>query len=81
MKIGIGNSEDVIATLDTGASCNVLPINVYEKSGLTDMKALKQKVQLADRTMMRPLGYLEDVGQDRWHRDYGKFCGDALLTR
>src|SRR6266496_16320 len=61
VKIGIGSSDDVITTLDTGASFNVLPINVYEKSGLTGMKALKQKVQLADGTMMRPLGYLEDI--------------------
>ena len=61
MEIELGEKNGIVATVDTGAGVNVLPLNLYEETGLSGMKAMKALVQLADGSFARPLGIVEDV--------------------
>jgi hypothetical protein len=49
------------ALLDLGASVNLLPYAVYLQLGLGDLKPTATTLQLADRSMKRPRGIIEDV--------------------
>jgi hypothetical protein len=49
------------ALLDLGASVNLLPYAVYLQLGLGDLKPIAITLQLADRSMKRPRGIIEDV--------------------
>ena len=61
MEIELGEKNGIVATVDTGAGVNVLPLNLYEESGLSGMRAMKALVRLADGSFARPLGIVEDV--------------------
>ena len=47
--------------VDLGASVNLLPLSVYEQLGLTGLKQTKITLQLADHSVRKPLGEIEDV--------------------
>jgi hypothetical protein len=47
--------------LDLGACINLLPYIVYEKLGLGELQPTSITLQLADRSIKRPRGILEDV--------------------
>ncbi|XP_074283840.1 uncharacterized protein LOC141608379 [Silene latifolia] len=49
------------ALCDLGASVSVLPLSLAKKIGLTEFKCTNMTVQMADRSLSRPLGILEDV--------------------
>jgi hypothetical protein len=49
------------ALLDLGASVNLLPYSMYLKLGLGELKPTTVMLQLANRSMKRPRGIIEDV--------------------
>jgi hypothetical protein len=49
------------ALLDLGARINLLPYTVYETVGLGELQPTSITLQLADRSIKRPRGILEDV--------------------
>jgi hypothetical protein len=57
----IGVNQINRALLDLGASVNLLPYAVYLQLGLGDLKPTATTLQLADRSMKRPRGIIEDV--------------------
>jgi hypothetical protein len=57
----IGKSQVNRALLDLGASVNLLPYSVYLQLGLGELKLTTVTLQLADRSLKRPRGILEDV--------------------
>jgi hypothetical protein len=57
----IGNQPFDRALLDLGASINLLPYTVYETLGLGELQPTSITLQLADRSIKRPRGILEDV--------------------
>ncbi|XP_039131793.1 uncharacterized protein LOC120268456 [Dioscorea cayenensis subsp. rotundata] len=57
--IGEGMKENALA--DSGASINVMPYNLFLKLGLEDLRPTRMTLQLADRSVRRPRGVVEDV--------------------
>jgi len=57
----IGVSEIEKALPDLGASVNLLPYSVYLQLGLGELKRTSMTLQLADRSMRKPRGIIEDV--------------------
>ncbi|CAN6455565.1 unnamed protein product [Victoria cruziana] len=49
------------ALLDLGASVNVLPVCFYNTCGLEGLRPISMTIQMADRSVKRPRGVLEDV--------------------
>jgi hypothetical protein len=49
------------ALLDLGASVNLLPFSVYLQLGLGELKPTSVTLQLADRSVRKPRGVVEDV--------------------
>jgi hypothetical protein len=49
------------ALLDLGASVNLLPYSIYLQLGLGELKPTSMTLQLADRSVKRPRGTIEDV--------------------
>ncbi|XP_074298358.1 uncharacterized protein LOC141629220 [Silene latifolia] len=49
------------ALCDLGSSVSVLPLSLAKKIGLTEFKCTNMTVQIADRSLSRPLEILEDV--------------------
>ncbi|XP_062151907.1 uncharacterized protein LOC133860287 [Alnus glutinosa] len=57
----IGLSRIEKALLDLEASVNLLPYLVYLQLGLGELKPTSMTIQLADRSVKRPRGIIEDV--------------------
>ncbi|CAL8998313.1 unnamed protein product [Prunus brigantina] len=57
----IGNTKFEHATLDLGASINVMPYSIYASMNLGELKNDGVIIQLADRSNAYPKGVLEDV--------------------
>ncbi|XP_062158732.1 uncharacterized protein LOC133866209 [Alnus glutinosa] len=57
----IGLSQIERALLDLGASVNLLPYSVYLQLGLGELKPTSMTIQLANRSVKRPRGIIEDV--------------------
>ncbi|KAM6547440.1 hypothetical protein CsatB_019116 [Cannabis sativa] len=57
----IGTHEVSQALLDLGASVNLMPYSVYSQLGLGEMKPTSVVLQLADRSIKKPRGIVEDV--------------------
>lgn len=49
------------ALCDLGASINLMPLSVFRKLGLGEVKATTVTLQLADRSLTHPRGIIEDV--------------------
>ncbi|RDX97882.1 hypothetical protein CR513_19282, partial [Mucuna pruriens] len=49
------------AMLDLGASINVMPMSIYKALNFGDLEPTRMTIQLANRSMVQPLGVLEDV--------------------
>jgi hypothetical protein len=49
------------ALLDLGASINLFPYTIYEKLGLGELQPTSITLQLADRSIERPRGILENI--------------------
>ncbi|XP_060673095.1 uncharacterized protein LOC132803722 [Ziziphus jujuba] len=50
-----------MALCDLGASINLMPYSIYRKLGVGDVKPTTVTLQMADRSIKRPRGILEDV--------------------
>ncbi|XP_038685730.1 uncharacterized protein LOC119985512 [Tripterygium wilfordii] len=57
----IGEKRFEKALLDLGASINLMPFSVYEALDLGELQETSVAIQLADRSLRRPRGLLEDV--------------------
>jgi len=57
----IGLSRIERALLDLGASVNLLTYSVYLQLWLGELKPTSMTIQLADRSVKRPRGIIEDV--------------------
>ncbi|XP_024031086.1 uncharacterized protein LOC112094464 [Morus notabilis] len=57
----IGTHEFSQALLDLGSSVNLMPYSVYSQLGLGEIKPASVVLQLADRSIKRPRGIVEDV--------------------
>ena len=61
MPCTIGNSFFDKVLCDLGASINLMPLSVYRKLGLGEMKQITISLQLADRSIKYPRGIIKDV--------------------
>ncbi|RDY05555.1 hypothetical protein CR513_10589, partial [Mucuna pruriens] len=57
----IGECTFADAMLDLGASINVMPASIYRSLNLGDLEPIGMTIQLANRSIVQPLGVLEDV--------------------
>ncbi|XP_070014198.1 uncharacterized protein [Nicotiana sylvestris] len=61
----IGNFAFTKALCDLGASINLMPLAIYKRLGIGRAKLTSMLLQLADRTVKRPSGILdEDSGRE-----------------
>ncbi|GJY86880.1 reverse transcriptase domain-containing protein, partial [Tanacetum coccineum] len=49
------------ALADLGASINLMPLSVWKKLSLPDLTSTRMTLELADRSITRPIGFAEDV--------------------
>ncbi|RDX86625.1 hypothetical protein CR513_32020, partial [Mucuna pruriens] len=57
----IGECTFADAMLDLGASINVMPTSIYSSLSFGDLEPTGMTIQLANRSIVQPLGVLEDV--------------------
>ncbi|XP_070023167.1 uncharacterized protein [Nicotiana sylvestris] len=57
----IGNFAFAKALCDLGASINLMPLAIYKRLGIGRARPTSMLLQLADRTVKRPSGILDDV--------------------
>nr|XP_009776851.1 PREDICTED: uncharacterized protein LOC104226534 [Nicotiana sylvestris] len=57
----IGSDEFAKSLCDLGASINLMPYSVFKTLGIGQPRPTSMRLQMADRTMKRPLGVIEDV--------------------
>ena len=57
----IGDKKFGKALLDLGASINLMPFSVYESLNIGELKPTRVTIQLADRSIALPKGFVEDV--------------------
>ncbi|XP_028768551.1 uncharacterized protein LOC114726152 [Neltuma alba] len=57
----IGKLNIATALLDLGAAINVMPLSIYTSLGINSIKDTSMIIQLADRSIRRPHGLLEDI--------------------
>ncbi|XP_070014066.1 uncharacterized protein [Nicotiana sylvestris] len=57
----IGSANFAKALYDLGASINLMPYSVFKTLGIGKPRATSIRLQMADRTMKRPLGIVDDV--------------------
>ncbi|RDX93069.1 hypothetical protein CR513_24712, partial [Mucuna pruriens] len=57
----IGECTFVDAMLDLGASINAMPTSIYKSLNFGDLEPIGMTIQLANRSIVQPLGVLEDV--------------------
>ncbi|RDX94802.1 hypothetical protein CR513_22762, partial [Mucuna pruriens] len=57
----IGDCTFGDAMLDLGASINVMPTSIYKSLNFGDLELTGMRIQLTNRSVVQPLGVLEDV--------------------
>ena len=57
----IGNETIERAMCDLGASVSLIPLSLFKRFGLGELKPTKMTLQLADRSIIYPAGILEDI--------------------
>ncbi|XP_020243263.1 uncharacterized protein LOC109821488 [Asparagus officinalis] len=57
----IGDMSINRALCDLGASVSLMPLSIFNKLQIGDLKPTTISLQLADRSVKRPIGKLEDV--------------------
>ncbi|XP_019225549.1 PREDICTED: uncharacterized protein LOC109207121 [Nicotiana attenuata] len=57
----IGSTDFAKAICDLGASINLMPYPVFKTLGIGKQRPISMRLQMANRTMKRPLGVMEDV--------------------
>ncbi|GJS92064.1 reverse transcriptase domain-containing protein [Tanacetum coccineum] len=56
-----GEFDNHLALADLGASINLMPLSIWKKLGLPDLTSTSMVLELADRTISKPLGIAENV--------------------
>ncbi|XP_070029631.1 uncharacterized protein [Nicotiana sylvestris] len=57
----IGSADFAKHLCDLGASINLMPYSVFKTLGIRQPRPTYMRLQMADRTMKRPLGIIDDV--------------------
>ncbi|PHT29040.1 hypothetical protein CQW23_31360 [Capsicum baccatum] len=57
----IGSLDYAKALCDLGARINLIPLSIYKKLGLGDPTPTNMRLMIADRSVKRPVGILNDV--------------------
>ncbi|XP_070020269.1 uncharacterized protein [Nicotiana sylvestris] len=57
----IGSSDFAKALCDLGANINLMPYSVFKTLGIGQPRPISMRLQMADRTMKRLLGIIDDV--------------------
>ncbi|XP_019230632.1 PREDICTED: uncharacterized protein LOC109211546 [Nicotiana attenuata] len=57
----IGACEFARALCDNGASINLMPLAIYKQAGLGMPRPTSMRLQMADRSIKRPVGIVDDV--------------------
>ncbi|XP_070038268.1 uncharacterized protein [Nicotiana tomentosiformis] len=57
----IGSYAFAKALCDLGANINLMPLSIYKKLGIGRARPTSMLLQLADRTVKKPSGILDDV--------------------
>nr|XP_009778928.1 PREDICTED: uncharacterized protein LOC104228197 [Nicotiana sylvestris] len=57
----ISNADFTKVLCDLGASINLMPYFVFKTLGIVQPRPTYMRLQMADRTMKRPLGIIDDV--------------------
>ncbi|XP_019235480.1 PREDICTED: uncharacterized protein LOC109215821 [Nicotiana attenuata] len=57
----IGAREFARALYDNGASINLMPLAIYKQAGLGMRRPTSMRLQMADRSIKRPVGIVDDV--------------------
>ncbi|RDX63841.1 hypothetical protein CR513_57677, partial [Mucuna pruriens] len=57
----IGNCTFADAMLDLGALINIMPTSIYKSLNFGDLEPNRMTIQLANKSVVQPLGVLEDV--------------------
>jgi len=61
LSVAIGNVNVGKALIDLGSSINLIPYSVVKRVGGLYMKLTRMTLQLADKSVARPMGIVEDV--------------------
>ncbi|XP_061357495.1 uncharacterized protein LOC133301818 [Gastrolobium bilobum] len=61
IPIAVGNTNVGRALCDLGASNNLMPLSICKSLGITELKPTMVSLQLADHSLRRPNGIIEDV--------------------
>jgi hypothetical protein len=61
LSVANGNINVGKALIDLGSSINLIPYSVVKRVGGLDMKLTRMTLQLADKSVTRPMGIAEDV--------------------
>ena len=57
----VGTNEFPRYLCDLGTSINLMPLSIFRKLGLGDVKATNMTLQLADHSIKRPYGVVDEV--------------------
>ncbi|XP_059315802.1 uncharacterized protein LOC132066516 [Lycium ferocissimum] len=57
----VGHHDFARALCDNGASINLMPLAIYKKSGLGMPRPTTMRLPMAERSMKRPVGVVDDV--------------------
>jgi len=44
-----------------GASISLLPLSLFKRMGISELKPIEVTLKLADRTNIHPVGFIEDI--------------------
>ncbi|XP_075111458.1 uncharacterized protein LOC142181803 [Nicotiana tabacum] len=75
----IGNFTFAKALCDLGANINLMPLDICKTLGIGRAKPTSMLLQLADRTMKRPSGILDDVLVQKSMRRSSEFVNCSLI--
>ncbi|XP_019254994.1 PREDICTED: uncharacterized protein LOC109233563 [Nicotiana attenuata] len=74
-----GNYAFAKALCDLGASINLMPLAIYKMLGIGRARPTSMLLQLADRTVKRPSGVLDDVLVQKSMRRPSEFANCSLI--
>ncbi|XP_059292388.1 uncharacterized protein LOC132045827 [Lycium ferocissimum] len=70
----VGHHDFARALCDNGASINLMPLRIYKQSGLGMLRLTTMRLQMADRSIKKPVGVVDDVlvwvGKFMLHADF-----------
>ncbi|XP_057443707.1 uncharacterized protein LOC130735838 [Lotus japonicus] len=61
LPVNFGASKQVRALCDLGSSVNLMPLSMFERLNVGELKPTMMMLQLADRSIVAPWGVVEDV--------------------